>query len=206
MKTKWLSSDDRLQEISTRSQDPLGRRPHDRSMAPHNHTTTATPPHSWRRREKPGGAEHPTGRASTSTTPSTCSSPYSPASAWAMECRSSTWPADRGWPFGSPTEWVPMSGIDAAAELVDVACQRTPAAGSASRIDVRVALGRWTLRRRPVGERHLGWLGAALDEAHRVLRPGGLIGISFWGQGPPLPSVKYSRSSRFTHPSSTGVR
>jgi arsenite methyltransferase len=31
-----------------------------------------------------------------------------------------------------------------------------------------------------------GGCEAALDEAFRVLRPGARIGISFWGQGPPL--------------------
>ncbi len=81
---------------------------------------------------------------------------------------------------------VEVAGIDAAAELVVVASERTPTAdlrvGSMfelpwtdGRFDAVVSVnGIW------------GGCGAALDEAYRVLRPAGLIGISFWGQGPPL--------------------
>jgi ubiquinone/menaquinone biosynthesis C-methylase UbiE len=79
-----------------------------------------------------------------------------------------------------------VAGIDAAAELVVVACERTPTAdlrvGSMFELpwtdecfDAVVSVnGIW------------GGCGAALVEAYRVLRPRGLIGISFWGQGPPL--------------------
>ena len=46
-----------------------------------------------------------------------------------------------------------------------------------------------------------GGCEAALDEAFRVLRPGGLIGISFWGTGPPLDIRELlSRLRRATRP------
>ena len=79
-----------------------------------------------------------------------------------------------------------VAGIDAAEELIDVAQLRNPEAdirlGSMFELpwdnesfDVVISInGIW------------GGNQAALDEAHRVLKPGGGIGISFWGKGPPL--------------------
>jgi SAM-dependent methyltransferase len=79
-----------------------------------------------------------------------------------------------------------VAGIDAAAELIAIARARTPGAdlrlGSMFELpwqndtfDAVVSInGIW------------GGCEPALDEARRVLRPGGLIGISFWGNGRPL--------------------
>jgi SAM-dependent methyltransferase len=79
-----------------------------------------------------------------------------------------------------------VSGIDAAAALVAIAQARTPHAdirlGSMFELpwdddsfDAVISInGIW------------GGCAAALDEASRVLRPGGRIGISFWGNGRPL--------------------
>lgn len=79
-----------------------------------------------------------------------------------------------------------VSAIDASEELVAVARSRTPDA------DVRVgsmfALPWPDAAFDAVVSINGVWGGceAALDEAFRVLRPGGRIAVSFWGQGPPL--------------------
>ena len=75
------------------------------------------------------------------------------------------------------------AGIDAAAPLVDIACERSPHA------DVRVG----NMFELPWDDESFDavtsingvWGGCegALAEAHRVLKPGGCIGISFWGTG-----------------------
>ncbi|KAB2347768.1 class I SAM-dependent methyltransferase [Actinomadura rudentiformis] len=79
-----------------------------------------------------------------------------------------------------------VSGIDAAAALIEVARARNPGAdlrvGSMFELpwengsfDAAISVnGIW------------GGCEPALAEALRVLRPGGLLGISFWGVGPPL--------------------
>ena len=79
-----------------------------------------------------------------------------------------------------------VAGIDASDELAAVARERTPAA------DLRVG----SMYELPWADESFdavvsvngiwGGCDAALAEAFRVLRRGGLIGISFWGTGPPL--------------------
>jgi SAM-dependent methyltransferase len=79
-----------------------------------------------------------------------------------------------------------VAGIDAAAELIEIARSRTP--------DADVRLGSmfelpWTAASFDAVFSINGiWGGCegALGEAYRVLRPGGRIGISFWGNGRPL--------------------
>jgi SAM-dependent methyltransferase len=86
-----------------------------------------------------------------------------------------------------------VAGIDASEALIAVACGRTPEAdlrvGSMDELpwadgafDVAISVnGIW------------GGCEDALAEAHRVLRPGGRIGLSFWGTGPPLDIREFFR-------------
>jgi SAM-dependent methyltransferase len=79
-----------------------------------------------------------------------------------------------------------VSGIDASAELLAVATVRTPDAdlrlGSMFELPWRDASFDAAISINGI------WGGCeeALDEAFRVLKPSAQLGISFWGEGPPL--------------------
>jgi ubiquinone/menaquinone biosynthesis C-methylase UbiE len=86
-----------------------------------------------------------------------------------------------------------VAGIDASENLIGIARERTPTA------DLRVG----SMYDLPWADESFDaavsvngiWGGceAALDEAHRVLRPASLIGLSFWGPGPPLDIKSFFR-------------
>ncbi len=86
-----------------------------------------------------------------------------------------------------------VAGIDAAANLIAIARSRTPNADL--RVGSMFALP-WPDESFDIALSINGiWGGCegALDEAFRVLRPGGVIGISFWGTGPPLDIKSFFR-------------
>ena len=159
---------------------------HDPAMAiePHGHGRSARRARLAERRARRGAAAPTTGRASTSTTPSTCSSPCSRDSASGRRPELLDIACGSGLAVRiADAMGATVAGIDAAADLIAVARERTPTA------DLRVG----SMYELPWADESFDaamsvngiWGGceAALDEAFRVLRPGGLIGISFWGTG-----------------------
>jgi len=169
-------------------QDWLGAAPHDGSMTTdRNDTATATPPHDWQEAGEAWGSRAPDWAC--------LYEHYSLDILIALLPRLGVGPdmslLDVACGSGLAVRvadgmGAEVAGIDAAAELVTLACERTPTAdlrvGSMfelpwcdDRFDAVMSVnGIW------------GGCAAAADEAYRVLRPGGLLGISFWGQGPPL--------------------
>lgn len=79
-----------------------------------------------------------------------------------------------------------VAGIDASPALIDIARSRLP--GTDLRVGSMFALPWPAASFDAVTSVNGIWGGcdAAVVEAARVLRPGGALGISFWGPGPPL--------------------
>jgi SAM-dependent methyltransferase len=79
-----------------------------------------------------------------------------------------------------------VAGIDAGEPLLDIARARLPGADLRHGSMYELPWGDATFEAAMSINGIWGGCEAALDEAFRVLRPGGRIGISFWGAGPPL--------------------
>ncbi len=78
------------------------------------------------------------------------------------------------------------AGIDAAAPLVDIARARTPGADLRTGTMFDLPWADATFDAVTAINGIWGGCEAALDEAYRTLKPGGRIGVSFWGDQQPL--------------------
>ena len=139
------------------------------------------------RREKRGAAAPTTGRACTSTTPSTCSSRSSPGLASDRRPGCSTSPAVRGSPCASLTPWArpsPASTPPRTSSPSRVSEHRRPTSASVRCTRCRGPTNRSTPPCRSTASGAAAMPRSTKRSACSV--PGGLIGISFWGNGPPL--------------------
>jgi SAM-dependent methyltransferase len=95
------------------------------------------------------------------------------------------------------------AGIDAAAPLVDIARARTPGADLRTGTMFELPWADETFDAITSVNGIWGGCDAALDEAHRTLKPGGRIGLSFWGDQKPLDLrdcfVAFARNSPTDH-------
>jgi len=194
MKATWRLADRRIAEWSSGRQDSVAARRQDRSMTTTPSPTTSEPGQDWR------SAGDAWGHA---------------ASEWACFYEH--------YSFDVLLALFPRLGIGPGTDVVDIACgsglavRLAHGTGAAvAGIDAAEALIAVARARTPEADLRAGsmyelpWADASFDvamsvngiwggcedalaEAHRVLRPGGRIGISFWGKGPPLDIREFFR-------------